>query len=269
MAEEQIRTELFGEVNAENYRSTFAPERRSLSAGADLPAGWEGLYFPFSSPFARLRPDGTPGDDLLPDIDLPRRMYAGEDTTFYARLHVGDLVEQSASLGRVTEKTGASGRLVFADIVRRYSVGGRPAVESTWHDVFLGESSAPRRTLEHGPVVGEWSEELTLDSRQLFRFSALTFNTHRVHYDKDWAISTEGLPGLLVHGPLTRMLLLDAVTARRDDALPSSFSFTASAPLYVDEKVVIVGHDPDDSTTVVVAVDHNGNVAAKGTAMWG
>lgn len=267
MAEERIRREPLDEVSAENYRSTFAPTREGLPNGADLPAGWEGLYFPFSSPLSRLRPDGTP-DDLFPDTGLPRRMYAGEDTVFHSRLRVGDLVEQSASLGRVNEKTGASGRLVFADIVRRYSVDGQPAVESTWHDVFLGESSPPRRPLKHTPAVGEWSKELTLDSRQLFRFSALTFNTHRVHYDRDWAISVEGLSGLLVHGPLTRMLLLDAVTVRRDDALPKSFSFTALAPLYVDEKVAIAGHDPDSATTEVVAVDHDGHVVAKGTAVW-
>lgn len=264
----RTRLETLEATPAEGYRTTFTRGRPPLSTGEGLPAGWEGLYFPFSSPMSGLRPDGTPADDLVPDTDLPRRMYAGEDTVFHSRLRVGDSVERRERLDRVVEKAGSSGRLVFADIVREYRVGGRLAVETTWHDVFLGEGSASRPPKDFEPVPGGWTEEVVLDSRQLFRFSALTFNTHRVHYDREWATSVENLPGLLVHGPLTRMLLLDAVTARRDDALPASFSFVALAPLWVDRTVVLAGHDPDGETTVAFAVDDSGHVAAKGTAVW-
>lgn len=264
----RLRRETLCAAPAEDYRTTFTALRYPIEEGDDLPPGWEGLYFPFSSPLDGLRPDGTPADDLVPDTGLPRRMYAGEDTVFHSPLRIGDLVEQRESLSRVVEKTGASGRLVFADIVREYRVGGRLAIETTWHDVFLGESSTTRRPVDYAPVPGGWSDEVVLDSRHLFRFSAITFNTHRVHYDRDWARTVEGLPDLLVHGPLTRMLLLDALVFRREGSLPESFSFTAMAPLHVDRSVVIAGHDRDATTTEVVATDDCGHVTAKGTAIW-
>ncbi|MGO1398965.1 MAG: hypothetical protein ACTHYJ_04905 [Brevibacterium yomogidense] len=264
----RVRRETLRAAPAEDYRTTFTALRDPVTDGSDLPAGWEGLYFPFASPLDGLRPDGTPADDLVPDTKLPRRMYAGEDTVFHLPLRIEDAVEQRESLGRVVEKSGASGRLVFADIVREYRVGGRLAIETAWHDVFLGESSTPRRPVDHVSVPGEWSDQVVLDSRHLFRFSAITFNTHRVHYDRDWVRNAEGLPDLLVHGPLTRMLLLDAVTSQREGRLPTSFVFKALAPLYVDRAVVIAGHDPDSATTEVVAVDENGHVAATGVATW-
>lgn len=264
----RVRWETLRAAPAEDYRTTFTALHDPVEDGVELPPGWEGLYFPFSGPLDGLRPDGTPADDLVPETGLPRRMYAGEDTVFHAPLCIGDLVEQRESLGRVVEKTGASGRLLFADIVREYRVGGRLAIETTWHDVFLGEASTTRRPVDYTPVPGGWSDELVLDSRHLFRFSAITFNTHRVHYDRDWARTVEGLPDLLVHGPLTRMLLLDAVAVRRARSRPESFSFTAMAPLYVDRPVVIAGHEHDATTTEVVAKDDCGHVTAKGTAVW-
>jgi 3-methylfumaryl-CoA hydratase len=265
---EVVRHETLEAVRVEGYRTTFTRGRPCLETGDALPAGWEGLYFPFSSPLEGLRPDGTPADDLIPDTGLPRRMYAGEDTVFHEPLRVGDRVERRERLDRVVEKTGASGRLVFADIVREFRVDGRLAVQTTWHDVFLGETSTARRPTAFEQPSDGWADEIVLDARQLFRFSALTFNTHRVHYDREWATGVEGLPVLLVHGPLTRMLLLDAVTSRRDGALPATFSFVAMAPLWVDQHITIAGHEPDDTTTEVLAVDDSGHIAAKGTAVW-
>ncbi|SIO88762.1 MaoC family dehydratase N-terminal domain-containing protein [Nocardiopsis sp. JB363] len=256
---------------AENYRGTFAPGLPELSLGDPLPPGWEGLYFPFSSTMDGLRPDGTPSDDVLPEIDLPRRMYAGEDTVFHRPIRLGDTVEQRVRAGRVTEKSGRNGKLVFADIERRYFVDGEPAVESTWHDVFLEEGAppAPPREVEE---VGERSYRHTPDSRRLFRFSAITFNTHRVHYDRDWAQREEGLADLLVHGPLTRLLMLDAAMGHDGDGrgherTPARYSFTATAPLFVDREITVGVTDGKDEARVV-AVDDHGHLAAKATVHW-
>lgn len=250
---------------AENYRVTFAPQLSGLAEGDPLPPGWEGLYFPFASGMEGLRPDGTPQDDVLPQIELPRRMYAGEDTVFHSPIRLGDTVEQRVRAGRLIEKNGKRGRLVFADIERQYLVNGELAVESVWHDVFL-ENSGPAavRSPERVPARS-WRRHV--DSRHLFRFSAITFNTHRVHYDRDWAREEEGLEDLLVHGPLTRMLLLDAAVRSEGGDAPRRCSFTATAPLFVDREIT-VGVTEEPGACEAVALDESGHLAARAVVEW-
>lgn len=254
-----IRTHLLTTAAAEAYRGTFAPEAPAPADGGVLEPGWEGLTFPFKTALRDLRPDGTPArDGVLPEIDLPRRMYAGEDTVFHAPLRFGDEIVQSTAAGDVVEKHGRSGRLVFADLVREYRVGDEVAITSVWHDVFLeaaAPGSPPAPVAPPPATPPDWSEEVALDARQLFRFSALTFNTHLVHYDRTWAREVEGLEDLLVHGPLTRILLLDA-SRRHDDRPIASSRFRAMAPIFVDRPFRLEGRGDE-----VVAVDARGLLA--------
>ena len=123
-----VRTELLGTAAAAAYRSTFAPDAPPPAPAASVLPGWEGLAFPFDTEFDDLREDGSPArDGVLPEFDLPRRMYAGEDTVFHRPLHFGDEVEQTVRAGSVVQKSGRSGRLVFADVVREYRVDGELA----------------------------------------------------------------------------------------------------------------------------------------------
>lgn len=263
-----MRTETLTTTAAAAYRSTFAPSAPSPVDGGTLPAGWEGLTFPFDVAFDDLRADGTPArDGVLPQFDLPRRMYAGEDTVFHRPLRFGDELTQTVEAGTIAEKSGRSGRLVFADLVRSWHAGGELAIESTWHDVFLeaAAADAPPPPLQPGPTEpAEWEETLRLDARQLFRFSALTFNTHLVHYDRGWARDVEGLDDLLVHGPLTRILLLDAAGRHRAGEV-AEFRFRAVAPVYVDREFRIQGRA---GSTDLVAVDAGGAVLARGAVVW-
>jgi 3-methylfumaryl-CoA hydratase len=263
-----MRTETLTTAAAAAYRSTFAPSSPVPAAGAELPPGWEGLAFPFDVAFADLRPDGTPArDGVLPEFDLPRRLYAGEDTIFHRPVRFDDELTQEVTAGVIAEKNGRSGRLVFADIQRRYLVGGELAVESTWHDVFLeaADPAAPPSPVQAAPTEpADWTEQTSLDARQLFRFSALTFNTHLVHYDRTWAREVEGLDDLLVHGPLTRILLLDAARRHRAGEV-AEFRFRAVAPVYVDRPFRIEGRD---ESTEIVAVDAGGGLLARGAVVW-
>jgi 3-methylfumaryl-CoA hydratase len=206
---------------------------------------------------------------VLPEIDLPRRLYAGEDTVFHRPLRFGDPVEQTVRVGSIGEKNGRSGRLVFADLVREYRVAGDLAIESTWHDVFLdaAEPDAAPPAAVPGPASSpDWSEPWVLDERQLFRFSAITFNTHRVHYDRAWATEVEGLDDLLVHGPLTRILLLDAGRRHRGDSTIASAEFRATAPSFVGRPFTIEGRE-DAHATEVVAID-GGGLLARAVVTW-
>jgi 3-methylfumaryl-CoA hydratase len=266
------RTEILGQAPAEGYRGTFAAADAPLAHGDLMPPGWEGVYFPFAVALDALRPDGTPArDGVLPEIDLPRRMYAGEDTEFVAPLRVGDEVEQTTTLGDLTEKQGRSGRLVFVDLVREYRRSGALAVRSVWHDVFLpaADPAAPAplfRTDSAAAGAADWVDEIRLDARQLFRFSALTFNTHLIHYDRAWARDVEQLPDLLVQGPLTRILLMDA--ARRHVGRdPARLRFRSTAPVLVDRIVRLCGSS-DAEATRVVAVDEQDVVLASAEIEW-
>lgn len=240
-----VRTQAVDAAHAEGYRGTFAAGQSPLTALGALPPAWEGILFPFAVPFADLRPDGTPArDGILPEIDLPRRMYAGEDTVFEAPLRIGDDVTQAARAGTLTEKSGARGRLVFADIERTFAVGGRVVARSTWHDVFLGAADGPPRSprIDSAAVAdADWIELVHLDARHLFRFSALTGNTHLVHYDRRWAQDVEGLADLLVHGPLLRILMADAARRHAGGRRMTALSVRMTAPAFVDTDIRLCG----------------------------
>lgn len=273
----RTRTETLGTAPAAGYRGTFAPDAAEPQHGGDLPPGWEGLYFPFDVPVAELRPDGSPArDGVLPEFDLPRRLYAGEDTAFHAPLRYGDTVEQRVRAGEITEKDGRSGRLVFADIEREFRVDGRLAVSTTWHDVFVdpapaGPAGGAPAAAPAGPPGPEWeptwTERASVDIRQLFRFSALTFNTHRIHYDRQWAREAEGLDDLLVHGPLLRILLLDAAL-RHGTGTVASWSYRSHAPVLVDEEFELRGRPAPDPQGghEVAALSAGGLLIARGVA---
>lgn len=259
----EVRTERITASTVEAYRGTFAAGDAALADGDVLPAGWEGVFFPFDAALADLRPDGTPArDGIIPEIELPRRMYAGETTEFLRPIRVGEEVTRTTALGSVVEKDGSRGRLVFVDVEREYAVAGETAVRTVWHDVFLEavDPDAPVRAPRPDPAVvaeADWREELTPDARQLFRFSALTFNTHLIHYDRAWAREVEGLPDLLVHGPLTRILLMDAARRHAPGWAPATLDVRAIAPVLVDRPLRIVGRTSGDTTRVTaVGPDH-------------
>src|SRR5690606_15888383 len=127
------------------------------------------------------------------------------------------------------------------------------AVRSVWHDVFLEAAdpdapSRPPRTDPDAAPSADWIEEIVLDARQLFRFSALTFNTHLIHYDRAWARDVEGLPDLLVHGPLTRILLMDVARRHAPDRRAAKLDVRAIAPMLVDRPVRLAGRTTDAVT---------------------
>ena len=250
---------MLGTEPAAAYRGTFAPDTAEPATGAELPPGWEGVYFPFDEPLSALREDGSPAGR----VDLPVRRYVGEDTTFHRPLRYGETVEQTTRSGPVAEKQGRSGRLVFADEIREYRAGGVLMVESTWHDVFL-TGPGGGRPAEPAPVEPAARTTVTLDSRQLFRFSALTFNTHRIHYDRDWVREVEGLDDLLVHGPLTRILLLDAARRHHPGRIVHRYAYRAAAPILVGTPITIAVTD-----TEVVATGPGGGLLATGRIEWG
>ncbi len=230
----------------EHAHDTMAPEpaqgaaalldldAAAFDAGAALPPLWHWFYFLSRAPQAQLGSDGhAQRGAFLPPITLPRRMFAGARTTFHHPLTLGVAAEREATVVDVREKQGRTGALAFVTVRHRLWQRGRLCVEEEQDIVYREPGAAlPAPTARERPALpaGAWSRELVPDSRLLFRFSALTFNAHRIHYDRAYAATQEGYPGLVVHGQLVAVLLADLVA--RHQARPiARFTFKGLAPL--------------------------------------
>ena len=218
-------------------RLAFARPEPELKPGDPLPPAWLALYFlPRFGP-DELRPDGSPRDaGVVPAMPLPRRMFAGESVHFHRPLRVGEAVRRETELADISVKSGGTGTLVFATVTSRVFGPDGLALEEERRTVFREEvktgdrNQAPRR--EAPPADTPWRRKIAPDPVLLFRFSALTFNSHRIHYDRTWAIETEGYPGLVVHGPLTTALLLDFARDCHPGRTIRSYTTQARAPLF-------------------------------------
>jgi 3-methylfumaryl-CoA hydratase len=232
-----VSTDVAAAGPANLLRLTLGRDEPELRAGDPLPPGWHGLYFlPRFGPDA-LRPDGTPRDaGVVPPMPLPRRMFAGERLRLHRPIRIGDALRRETELADIALKTGGTGTLVFATTVSRISTPEGLALEEERRTVFRGEvkpgeqNQAPRR--EEAPAGAPWRRRVVPDPVLLFRFSALTFNSHRIHYDRAWAMDVEGYPGLVVHGPLTSTLLIDFARDHSPGRAFLTYATQARAPLF-------------------------------------
>jgi 3-methylfumaryl-CoA hydratase len=233
----QAATDVLSAQPANLLRLTLARPEPELRDGDPLPPSWLSLYFlPRFTP-AELRPDGSPRDTgVVPPMPLPRRMFAGERVRVHRPLRIGEHVRREIELADLSAKTGGTGTLVFATVVSRVYGADGLALEDERRTVFRedvkpGErNQAPRR--EPAPADVAWRRTVAPDPVLLFRFSALTFNSHRIHYDRPWATEVEGYPGLVVHGPLTTTLLVDFARDHTPGRRIVAYATQARAPLF-------------------------------------
>jgi 3-methylfumaryl-CoA hydratase len=213
----------------EGFRATFAPHLAPRGEG-EAPLGIHWCLAPPMAPMAELGPDGHPAKgSLLPPVPLPRRMWAGGEIEGSAALRIGDRVLRRSTISDVVAKEGRSGPLCFVVLRHEYSTERGPAFRER-HDIVYREMPAQNPTSAPTPAPTE-PQEVSLDERSwrveatpvlLFRYSALTFNGHRIHYDHPYVTEVEGYPGLVVHGPLQATLLLNLAAAI---GAPSPFRF--------------------------------------------
>ncbi len=200
-----------------------------------------------------IGPDGHPkrGGFLPPVHELPRRMWAGSRIAFPGEIRVGDSIVRRSTIQSVQRKDGASGPLVFVTVRHEIGREGEAAAIVDEHDIVYRGLEAPAvKALPKKAEPGQWRRELVPDAVQLFRYSALTFNGHRIHYDRDYVTREEGYPGLVVHGPLTATLLVDLVRRNAPAARIAEFSFRAVSPLF-DGNNMSVNATPPDADGVV------------------
>ena len=237
--------------------------------GDVLPPLWHWLYF---LPLYRQSDVGADGHakrgGFLPPVSLPRRMWAGGRFTFAAPLRVGERITRVSRIIDIRAKEGRSGPLVFV-IVRHevHNEAGIAIVEE--HDiVYRGEAKPgqPAAAPVPAPDDREWSREIRPDAVLLFRYSALTFNGHRIHYDHRYATQAESYPGLVVHGPLIATLLVDLLRRKRPGARVAAFSFRAVSPLFDTAPFFVCGKPSGERGIRLWAASATGALAMEAEA---
>jgi 3-methylfumaryl-CoA hydratase len=200
-------------------------------AGGEIPHGWHWILFHAIGPTAVLGPDGhLPRGAFLPPVTLPRRMWAGGSLRFHKALRVDEPVERESRITSVTEKTGRNGQLVFVTVKHELRGPDGLAIEED-QDIVYREASAGAAAPPQPPHRdAAWEAEIRPNEALLFRYSALIFNAHRIHYDRDYAMRVEGYGGLVVHGPLIATFLLEL--ARKNGARLASITYRGVSPLF-------------------------------------
>lgn len=238
----QEKTEVMSTAHCNLLELTL--DRSPLLKNNDpLPPLWHFITHLDSATQSRLGSDGHPlRGDFLPPVALPRRMWAGGRFTFHEDIHLGDTVTKRSTVDKVEMKEGRAGSLCFVTVTHELLVDGDVRVSEEQDLVYREDPApgAPRPEPKPAPDNAEFSRTITPSEVLLFRYSALTFNGHRIHYDRDYARDVEGYGGLVVHGPLTATLLADMAAAESGARL-TSFSFRGLAPLFDDEPFTISG----------------------------
>ena len=215
--------------------ATLDHDDAGLGPGTEVPPCWHWLYF---LPLHRQSDIGADGHakrgGFLPPVPLPRRMWAGSRLEFLAPLRAGQTLARTSRVADVRMKEGRSGALVFVNVQHEIRTGGQVAIREE-HDIVYRDLPPPQAPTAEGvpaPPAADWTREIRPDDVLLFRYSALTFNGHRIHYDRRYATEVEGYPGLIVHGPLIATLLLDLLRRQLPGARVVRFAFKAMQPVF-------------------------------------
>ena len=247
--------------------ATLRRDEPAPEEGSEVPPGWHGLFFLATDGPESLGPDGlATGAGVLPKMPFPRRMFAGERLRFHRPIRVGDPLTRETELLDITIKQGRTGTLGFTTQIHRISGPDGLCVEEERDGVFREEVPAgtgnPSTRRETPPEDVAWRREVTMDTVTLFRYSALTFNGHRIHYDRTYATEVEGYPGLVVHGPLLSILLHDFARDNNAGRVFAGFHMRARAPLFdVAPFTLFGGPNEADDGCELWAVGPEGTVA--------
>ena len=254
------------------WHATFDREPTVVNEGDAVAPGFHWTLAPHLARESELGPDGHARRDFrsfLPPVPLARRLWAGSRVTFHQPLRVGDRVERSSVIVSVEEKRGRESPLVFVTVRHRYSGNGGVAIEEEQDLVYrdppaAGAAAASSRN-SAAAVLPAWQRTIHPTETLLFRYSALTLNTHRIHYDRRYAVEVEGYAGLVVHGPLIATLLLDLISSRVPGTI-ARFSFKALRPTFDTSDFAICGTAAGDGHYRLWSTDNQGDRAVEAEA---
>jgi len=244
----------------------------TLQEGDGLPPLWHWVYFPQPVRLKALGRDGHPElGGFVPPVALPRRMWAGGRFEYSEPVRLGERLMKTSAVRDVVVKQGRSGTLCFVTLHHDF-VGDEGKLRfSEEHDIVYRENPMPGAAAAEppqAPAGGAWVSKVEPSPVLLFRYSALTFNAHRIHYDRDYCRKVEGYPGLVVHGPLIATLLADLAARQRPARALRAFSFRAIAPLFDDAPFVLRGKPDSDGVLELWAETPRGRLAMTASAIF-
>lgn len=257
---------------AVSLRATLDCERHFPRRAAAMPVAMHWCLTPPVVPMSRLDVDGHPvRGDFLPPVPLPRRMWASSEVRFIGGpLDLG-AVTRISRVADVAAKTGRSGTLVFVTVDHRYETPRGPAVEErqviVYREAEAAPAEPPARPVASEVIAGRHQLPLVAEETLLLRYSALTFNAHRIHYDRTHAVEVEGYPGLVVHGPLAASLLAEFAADLHDGEAPRRFAFRGLTPLFAGSAFTLHA-DPRDGGFDLAITDVDGRVTMRAEAGW-
>lgn len=241
-------------------------------AGDELHPGWHWVYFLEAPRHAELGADGhLARGTFMPPIELPARMWAAGRFRMGESLRLGTPARRSTRIESITPKTGRSGPLCFVELTHEFRTGGvEPALVETQTIVYRTKSppGSVARPSQPAPGAAEWQREWRADERMLFRYSALTYNAHRIHFDIDYCRDVEGYTGLVVHGPLlaTALCELARAAAAEHGSKLTEFEYRAEAPVFHTEKFTACGRPTEVGGEFwIVGADGSVRMRARGT----
>lgn len=239
-------------------------------AGDPLPPGWQWLYFNPAAPRSGLGEDGHPRrGGFLPPIELPRRMWAGSRIRYLADLAIESEATRRSRILKVENKVGRRGSLWFVTVEHTTLCEGAACIVEEQDIVYREATPRGAAAVAPEPYEGQarWGRGFQPDTTLLFRYSALTFNGHRIHYDQAYASNEEGYPDLVVHGPLTATLLQQLALEHGEGRALASFEFRGVSPLFVSRAFRIEGRIKEDGSLALWARGPDGELAMSATAV--
>jgi 3-methylfumaryl-CoA hydratase len=241
-----------------------------IAEGDLLPEIWYWLYFLPMVAMTDVGVDGHPKrGGFLPPISLERRMWASSRFKFHQNLIIGEEIRKTSEILKISEKEGKAGRMVFVTVKHLIQSARGVAVEEEQDIVYL---PMPKSFVQPEPnpipIDLQWKEQYPIDPVLLFRFSALTFNGHKIHYDWRYTTEVEKYPGLVVHGPLQALLLFESAKKNNPGKKPVSYSFRAVRPIFEFDKLTVCGRSNPDGSHDLFTANTDGNIGMQATIAW-
>lgn len=269
VGKKEVRNDMITSWPITALAATLDDANLPVDRGSPVPNGWHWIFFLEAKPSSELGVDGHPKrGGFLPPVPLPRRMWAGGRLEFVRPLKIGDAITRASEIVSVEPKAGRSGTLVFVTVRHTVQAAGETALIEEQDIVYreAAQKGDPLPAGKQAPAESLWTRRIMPNAVMLFRYSALTFNGHRIHYDKDYAINEEHYPGLVVHGPMQATLLLDL--CRLNATRPvKKFEYRAQHPMFADHAFSVNGNfDSAASQADLWTANDAGNYAMRGTA---
>ena len=264
---EETSEDVAAPLAARALAATLDRDPAPFAPGAEVPAIWSWAWFLPVVPMSGLGPDGHPArGGFLPSVDLARRMWAGSRVRLHDTIRLGEAISRRSRIAAIAAKDGKAGRMVFVTVTHEVSTPRGPAMSEEQDIVYLAipEQFAPPPAT-FAPRPPDWSVAWPVDPVALFRFSAVTFNGHRIHYDRTYAREVEKYPGLVVHGPFQAMALFEAARARAAGRVPARFDFRGVRPLFDHDAASLNGRAEEDGSLALYTANAEGVISMSAT----